>query len=98
MKTEICRYCGTEIPPNACQEGQHIDGVWYPLHVGCADTWLNEMIPVWTVTSDGFGYTEGHARNLVDLIENMDEGSEYQIERRTMKRIDYLNLPEFTGF
>jgi hypothetical protein len=98
MGAEVCLHCKQEIPAGACQQGQLIDGDWYPLHVGCADAWCAEVIPVWTIHSDGQGYTVGEPENVAGHIESMEMAEVLSIKRWEMPRLKYLTLPEFTGF
>jgi hypothetical protein len=95
---EICVQCKTEIPTNACQQGQKIDGEWYPLHVGCADVWANELIPVWVVDWDGeFGHVEPSLDTIKAYISELEPDERMTVQGRPpMKRIEYLNLPEAT--
>lgn len=88
-----CVQCKTEIPKGACQQGQKIDGVWYPLHVGCADIWASEKIKVYTILDD-HGYITASIEDVCCHIENVEPGDSVEITVRQMERIKYLNLPE----
>jgi len=96
MKIQICVQCKTEIPIGACQQSQKIDGVTYPLHIGCADAWAEEQIAVWTLSSDHDGFTIDSLECVKQHVENMDADDEESVEitARKMKRIDFLKLPE----
>lgn len=99
MKTEKCAHCGGDITPTMCQQGGTFNGVYYPLHVGCGDVWGNEQINVWSVSFKGAcSLTVTDVESVIDVIREMDIDDEYSIERNNMKRVDYLKLPEFTGF
>lgn len=91
---EFCCFCTKEIPAGACQQSQKIGGVFYPLHVGCADVWANQEIPVCTITYDDGGYTTD-LDGAIEHLKNMEpDGDEISISTSKMPRIKFLTLPE----
>jgi hypothetical protein len=93
MKEEICVQCNQVIPKGACQQGQLIDDEWYPLHIGCAETWCQEGIEVWTIKAHDYGYT-GDIECVKSELENLDFGEEITFQKRTIPRIEFLMMPE----
>ena len=91
---ETCCHCKTEIPAGVCQQGQFIDGDWYPLHVDCANAWAIELIPVWTIEYEDYGHTTSSLGQVQGEIAELEEDQEVTVKARKMPRIDFLNLPE----
>lgn len=86
--SEKCVQCLREIGSTDCQQGQKIDDTWYPIHIGCADLWANED---WE--SDQ-GHTEANLETVQAYVAELEPGDSVTIERREMKRIEFLRLPE----
>ena len=93
MRDEKCVYCHESIPMNAVQQGQSIDGTWYPLHVGCFDEWAEEEIEVWTVKAEDYGYTSDRA-SVIAEIDHLEDDQEITFRKWKMPRLKYLMLPE----
>jgi hypothetical protein len=96
----ICLQCKTEIPFGACQQGQLIDGRWHALHIGCADIWFGEELPLFRITfpaGKGTGYVAENLDGLNDL-ESEHADDVYGVQRIYMKRGEFLRLPDFPGF
>lgn len=96
---QTCLQCKGDIHLNDCQQGQLIDGTFYPLHIGCADVWCSEKIPVYVVENDEQGYTTANLEDVFDEIrctELLDDDDEQSVTVtiRKMARIAYLKLPE----
>lgn len=90
---EYCLVCDGEITMSMCQQSQFIDGVSYPLHVGCFDQWAEEEIEVWTVTAEDYGYTTDRESVLAE-IDNLEDDQELTVRKWKMPRLKYLTLPE----
>lgn len=94
-----CAVCKQPIQINWCQSGIRIDGETLPAHVGCADQWGATEVEVFKITSPGNGsYFEEFPENVLEALKEMDEGSEYVIQKQTMTRAKYESLEEFHGF
>jgi len=94
QKSETCAHCRAVIPAGAVQQGQLIDDDWYPLHVGCADAWATEEIPVWTIEHEDYGYTTGSASMAEGEAAELEDGQSITVTRGKMQRLKYLTLPE----
>lgn len=93
MKEEKCAHCAQIIPVNACQQGQLIDGEWYPLHVGCFDSWAEEEVEAWVIVTEDYGYTSDRD-SVTAEIDHLEPGDKITIEKTMMPRLKYLTLPE----
>lgn len=94
MKAETCCFCKVEIPAGACQQSQRVDEEWFPLHVGCAEAWVNEAIPVWTIEHCDYGYTTAAVGDVECEIAELEHEQSITVTRRSMARLEYLKLPE----
>lgn len=91
--SEVCVQCKEIIPDNACQQGQKIDDIWYPLHLGCADAWASEELEVWTIATEDYCYTD-FKDSVIAEIDNLEEEQELILRKWKMPRLQFLTLPE----
>lgn len=99
MRTYPCKVCNELLTSMMWQSGIRIDGLDLPAHVHCAEKWCSEEIEVWKAGSPGDGsYVEEFVENVLEVIKDMDDESQYVITKLRMTRGKYESLGEFKGF